>query len=78
LTFGGDTAITERSVMLVLPAGSGNKFALTFCRCAVLASGACFVSEKKTRLSWRTREIGFRLDSRRLSGRRGRLALRAA
>jgi hypothetical protein len=41
-----------------------------------VVAGAGFVSEKKTRLSWRTREIGFRLDSRRVSRRRGTLALR--
>jgi hypothetical protein len=47
LTFGGDTAITEKSVMLVLPAGSGKKFALTFYRCAVLASGALSWSKEE-------------------------------
>lgn len=39
LTFGGDTAITEKSVMLVLPAGSGKKWAVTFYRCAIVAPG---------------------------------------
>lgn len=39
LTFGGDTAIVEKPVMLILPAGSGKKFALTFYRTAVLAAG---------------------------------------
>jgi len=47
LTFGGDTAITEKSVMLVLPAGSGKKFALTFYRCAVLASGTLSWSKEE-------------------------------
>ncbi len=39
LTFGGDTAITEKSVMLILPAGSGKKWAVTFYRCAIVAPG---------------------------------------
>ena len=47
LTFGGDTAIAEKSVMLVLPAGSGKKFALTFYRCAVLASGTLSWSKEE-------------------------------
>jgi hypothetical protein len=47
LTFGGDTAITEKPAMLVLPAGSGNKFALTFYRCAVLASGTLSWSKEE-------------------------------
>lgn len=47
LTFGGDSAITEKSVMLVLPAGSGKKFALTFYRCAVLASGTLSWSKEE-------------------------------
>jgi hypothetical protein len=42
-----------------------------------MVAGAGFASEKKTRLSWRTREIGFRLDYRRYSRHRGRLAPRA-
>jgi len=41
-----------------------------------MVAGAGFVSKKKTRLSRRTREIGFRLDYRPVSGRRGSLALR--
>ena len=47
LTFGGDTAIAEKSVMLILPAGSGKKFALTFYRCAVLASGSLSWSKEE-------------------------------
>lgn len=47
LTFGGDTAIAEKSVMLILPAGSGKKFALTFYRCAVLASGTLSWSKEE-------------------------------
>ena len=39
-----------------------------------MVAGAGFVSEKKTRLSWRTREIGFRLDYRRVSGASRRFA----
>ena len=39
LTFGGDTAIIEKPVMLILPGRSGKKFALIFYRCAVRASG---------------------------------------
>jgi len=39
LTFGGDTAIIEKAVMLIVPGRSGKKFALTFYRCAVRASG---------------------------------------
>ena len=40
LTFGGDTAITEKPVMVILPAGSGKKWAVTFYRCAIVAPGA--------------------------------------
>ena len=40
LTFGGDSAITEKPVMIVLPAGSGKKWAVTFYRCAIVAPGA--------------------------------------
>jgi hypothetical protein len=39
LTFGGDTAITEKPVMVILPAGSGKKWAVTFYRCAIVAPG---------------------------------------
>jgi hypothetical protein len=39
LTFGGDTAVTEQPVMVILPAGSGKKWALTFYRCAIVAPG---------------------------------------
>jgi hypothetical protein len=47
LTFGGDTAVVEKSVMLILPAGSGKEFALTFYRCAVLASGTLSWSKEE-------------------------------
>ena len=40
LTFGGDTAIVEKPVMVILPAGSGKKWAITFYRCAIVAPGA--------------------------------------
>ena len=39
LTFGGDTAIVEKPVMVILPAGSGKKWAVTFYRCAIVAPG---------------------------------------
>lgn len=39
LTFGGDAAVLEKSVMLILPASSGKQFALTFYRCAIIAAG---------------------------------------
>jgi len=39
LTFGGDTDLLEVSVMVILPAGSGKKWAATFYRCAVVAPG---------------------------------------
>ena len=39
LTFGGDSEVIYKSVMLILPAGGGKRFALTLYRCAILASG---------------------------------------
>ncbi len=39
LTFGGDTAVTEKPVMVILPAGSGKLWAVTFYRCAIIAPG---------------------------------------
>jgi len=39
LTFGGDSAITEKPVMVILPAGSGKRWAVTFYRCAIVAPG---------------------------------------
>ena len=39
LTFGGDVDLLETSVMVILPAGSGKKWAVTLYRCAVVAPG---------------------------------------
>jgi hypothetical protein len=39
LTFGGDTLIAEKSVMVVLPGRSGRKYYWFFYRCAVRGSG---------------------------------------
>jgi hypothetical protein len=40
LTFGGDVDIVEKPVMVILPAGSGKEWAVTFYRCAIVAPGA--------------------------------------
>jgi hypothetical protein len=40
LTFGGDTTVLEKAVMVVVPAGSGKKWAVTFYRCAIISPGA--------------------------------------
>lgn len=39
LTFGGDVGLVEKPVMVVVPAGSGKKWAVTFYRCAIVAPG---------------------------------------
>lgn len=39
LTFGGDTAVPEKEVMVILPGASGKKFAIIFYRCAIVAPG---------------------------------------
>lgn len=39
LTFGGDVDVIEKPVMVILPAGSGKKWAVTFYRCAIVAPG---------------------------------------
>jgi len=39
LTFGGDQEVTETSVLLILPAGSGKTWAVTYYRCAVTGGG---------------------------------------
>lgn len=39
LTFGGETTIEEKSVLLRVPAGSGKRFDITMYRCIVVAPG---------------------------------------
>jgi len=39
LTFGGDTALVNKEVMLVLPSATGKKWAVTFYRATVVAPG---------------------------------------
>jgi hypothetical protein len=39
LTFGGDVDILEKEVLIIVPAGSGKKWAITFYRCAIISPG---------------------------------------
>ncbi len=39
LTFGGDSTVVEKSLLAIVPAGSGKKWAITFYRCVVVSPG---------------------------------------
>ena len=39
LTFGGDVDVVEKPILVILPAGAGKEWAVTFYRCAIVAPG---------------------------------------
>jgi len=39
LTFGGDATVVEKEVLVIVPAGSGKRWAMTFYRCAITSPG---------------------------------------